>query len=90
MLATPGGLSRHHSGSGSSHSGQAPTSIRYAKGPDHFSQYREVGFAEAQFLGAQVSGMSLFQETSNPKDKLYMSRVEWNDLGPPGFWKNST
>ena len=68
----------------SSH-GQSPTSIKLAKLPDYFSEWKDpVGSEEAAFLGAQVAAKVLFV-VDQGLSKGFMSRTEWNELGPQGI-----
>ncbi|KAK5001157.1 Actin-like protein arp9 [Elasticomyces elasticus] len=67
----------------SSHSShaQAPTSIKLAKIPEYFPEWKEVGYDEAAFLGAQVAGKVLFV-VDQGISKGYMTRMDYNDQGP--------
>ena len=66
----------------SSH-GQTPLSIKVAKMPDYFPEWKEVGFDEAAFLGAQVAAKVVFV-VDQGANRGFMSRVEYNELGPEG------
>jgi len=68
----------------SSH-GQTPTSVKWAKSMDYFPEWKEAGcWEEAHFLGAQVAAKILF--VSAPGDaKTFMSRMDYNELGPAGI-----
>jgi actin-related protein 9 len=67
----------------SSH-GQTPTSIKVAKVPEFFPEWKDVGFEEAAFLGAQVAAKVVFViDQGNARG--YMSRTDYNDSGPPGI-----
>lgn len=68
----------------SSH-GQTPTSVKWAKNMDYFPEWKEAGsWEEAHFLGAQVAAKILF--VSAPGDaKTFMSRMDYNELGPGGI-----
>jgi len=63
----------------SSH-GQTPTSIKLAKIPDYFPEWKDFGYEEASFLGAQVAAKVLFGD--NGVNKGYMLRSEYNESGP--------
>ncbi len=67
----------------SSHA-QTPTSIKLLKMPDYFPEWKEVGMEEAGFLGAQVAAKVLFV-VDQGLSKGFMSRTEYNDLGPQGI-----
>ena len=80
-LAPPVAQATHHS----SHApGQTPTSIRFAKIPEYFPEWKEVGYDEAVFLGAQVAAKVLFVVDAGAS-KGYLSRTEYNELGPGGM-----
>lgn len=69
---------------GSSHShsghGQTPTSIKLVKFPEYFPEWKEVGYDEAAFLGAQVAAKVLYVNDSSGGG--YMTRTTYNDQGP--------
>jgi actin-related protein 9 len=67
----------------SSH-GQTPLSIKYAKMPDYFPEWKEVGFDEAAFLGAQVAAKVVFV-VDQGASKGFMTRAEYNEMGPEGI-----
>ncbi|MCJ1254592.1 Actin-like protein arp9 (SWI/SNF complex component arp9) [Lignoscripta atroalba] len=67
----------------SSH-GQTPTSIKCAKMPEYFSEWKDVGTEEAAFLGAQVAAKVIFV-VDQGLSKGFMSRTEYNELGPQGI-----
>ncbi|MCJ1281412.1 Actin-like protein arp9 (SWI/SNF complex component arp9) [Xylographa opegraphella] len=67
----------------SSH-GQSPTSIKVAKMPEYFSEWKDIGTEEAAFLGAQVAAKVVFI-VDQGLSKGFMSRSEYNDLGPQGI-----
>jgi len=71
----------------SSH-GQTPTSIKTAKLPEYFPEWKDVGFEEAVFLGAQVAAKVVFV-VDQGLSKGFMSRVEYNELGPQGIHDSS-
>lgn len=66
----------------SSH-GQTPLSIKVAKMPDYFPEWKEAGFDEASFLGAQVAAKVVFV-VDQGANRGFMSRVEYNEVGPEG------
>jgi actin-related protein 9 len=67
----------------SSH-GQTPTSVKYAKPGEYFPEWKDVGFDEAQFLGAQVMAKVLFV-VDQGQTKGFMTRNDYNDMGPTGI-----
>ena len=67
----------------SSHA-QTPTSIKLLKMPDYFPEWKEVGVEEAGFLGAQVAAKVVFV-VDQGISKGFMSRTEYNELGPQGI-----
>lgn len=73
----------HSTHSHSSH-GQTPTSIKVAKIPDYFPEWKEVGYDEATFLGAQVAAKVLFIADGGIS-KGYMTRTDYNEQGPMGI-----
>lgn len=65
---------------------QTPTSIKVAKVPEYFSEWKDVGSEEAAFLGAQVAARVLFVVNAGTgSEKGYMSRTEYNENGPSGI-----
>nr|POF13277.1 swi/snf and rsc complexes subunit arp9 [Quercus suber] len=64
--------------------GQSPTSIKLAKMPDYFPEWKEAGYDEATFLGAQVCGKVLFM-VDGGISKGYMTRTDYNEQGPMGI-----
>lgn len=73
----------HHHSMHSGH-GQTPASIKTAKIPEYFPEWKEVGYDEATFLGAQVAGKLLFI-VDGGASKGYMTRTDYNDQGPSGI-----
>ena len=67
----------------SSH-GQTPTSIKLAKIPEYFPEWKDAGYEEASFLGAQVAAKVLFTVDTGPS-KAYMTRSDYNEQGPQGI-----
>lgn len=80
----PMGQSPIPQGLHSSGHGQTPTSIKTAKIPDYFPEWKEAGYDEATFLGAQVAGKLLFI-VDGGASKGYMTRTDYNDQGPSGI-----
>ncbi|KFY21785.1 hypothetical protein V493_07135 [Pseudogymnoascus sp. VKM F-4281 (FW-2241)] len=71
------------SGSHSSH-GQTPTSIKIAKVPEYFPEFKNEGFEECVFLGAQVAAKVIFVQDQGVSNG-FMSRVQYNENGPSGI-----
>ncbi|KAF2191242.1 hypothetical protein K469DRAFT_655971 [Zopfia rhizophila CBS 207.26] len=67
----------------SSH-GQTPTSIKFVKPPEYFPEWKDVGYDEAAFLGAQVAAKVIFV-VDQGQSKGYMTRPDYNDQGPTGI-----
>lgn len=67
----------------SSHA-QTPTSMKLAKIPEYFPEWKDVGYEEAVFLGAQVAAKVLFI-TDQGLSKGYMTRTDYNEQGPQGI-----
>ncbi|KAK0934106.1 Actin-like protein arp9 [Friedmanniomyces endolithicus] len=79
QLGQPSASSNTHS----SHA-QTPTSVKLAKIPEYFPEWKEVGYDEAAFLGAQVAARVLFVVDAGAS-KGYMSRTDYNEQGPIGI-----
>lgn len=73
----------HQSNHSHSGHGQTPTSIRFVKFPEYFPEWKEVGYDEAAFLGAQVAAKVLY--VTDSANNGYMSRTTYNDQGPTGI-----
>ena len=67
---------------------QTPASIKLQKIPEYFPEWKEVGMEEASFLGAQVAAKVVFV-VDQGLSKGYMSRTEYNDLGPQGIHESA-
>ncbi|KAF2724533.1 actin-like ATPase domain-containing protein [Polychaeton citri CBS 116435] len=63
---------------------QTPTTIKYAKIPEYFPEWKEHGFEEATFLGAQVAAKVLFV-VDNGQSNGFLTRTEYNERGPGGI-----
>ena len=87
QLHPSSGLSQHqgssHHASHSSH-GQTPTSIKLAQIPEYFPEWKDVGYDEASFLGAQVAAKVLFVSDGGVSNG-YMTRTGYNEQGPSGI-----
>ncbi|KAH0173435.1 actin-like ATPase domain-containing protein [Aureobasidium sp. EXF-12298] len=67
----------------SSHA-QSPTSVKLAKMPEYFPEWKDAGYEEAVFLGAQVAAKVLFM-VDQGLSKGYMTRTDYNEQGPQGI-----
>ncbi len=52
--------------------------------PEYFPEWKDAGFDEAVFLGAQVAAKVVFV-VDQGLSKGFMTRVEYNELGPQGI-----
>lgn len=78
-LASMGqGAPGHHS------HGQTPTSIKIAKMPEYFPEWKDHGFDEVAFLGAQVAAKVVFV-VDQGASQMFMSRTQYNDDGTSRF-----
>ncbi|KAF2673352.1 actin-like ATPase domain-containing protein [Microthyrium microscopicum] len=84
LQPTPSGLPSAHSQNIHSSHGQTPTSVKFAKMGEYFPEWKDVGFDEAQFLGAQVMAKVLFV-VDGGQSKGYFTRADYNELGPQGI-----
>lgn len=73
-----------HSGGHHSSHGQTPMSIKVAKMPEYFPEWKQFGYEEAGFLGAQVAAKVVFV-VDQGINKGFMTRVEYNEEGPSGI-----
>ena len=78
------GLGQQQSHHQHSSHGQTPTTIKMAKIPDYFPEWKEVGYEEASFLGAQVAAKVLFINDAGASNG-YMTRTGYNEQGPSGI-----
>lgn len=64
---------------------QTPTSIKFARMPEYFPEWKEVGYEEGVFLGGQVAARVLFISDQANNNKGYMTRTDYNEMGPTGI-----
>lgn len=85
-LMPPGSAPLYPGMSHNTHSshGQTPTSIKFVKPPEYFPEYKDVGFDESAFLGAQVAAKVIFV-VDQGQSKGYMTRPDYNEQGPNGI-----
>ena len=76
----------HNSGQHQIHSshGQTPTSIKITKPTDYFPEWKDVGYEDAVFLGAQLAAKVVFV-VDQGITKGFMNRSEYNEMGPQGI-----
>ncbi|KAK6357938.1 Actin-like protein arp9 (SWI/SNF complex component arp9) [Orbilia blumenaviensis] len=60
---------------------QGPSSIKIAKIPEYFPEWKDYGFEECMFLGAQL-GAKIYFVTDQGANKGFVSRADYNSLGP--------
>ena len=66
---------------------QTPTNIKVCKPPDYFPEWKDpsmAGMEEAGFLGAQVAAKVVFV-VDQGISKGFLSRAEYNEMGPGGI-----
>ncbi|THW71092.1 actin-like ATPase domain-containing protein [Aureobasidium pullulans] len=63
---------------------QSPTSVKFAKMPEYFPEWKDAGYEEAVFLGAQGAAKVLFMADQG-LNKGYMTRTDYNEQGPQGI-----
>lgn len=78
------GVSSMHPHNTHSSHGQTPTSVKLAKVPEYFPEWKESGYDEASFLGAQVAAKVLFI-VDQGLSKGFMTRSDYNEEGPGGI-----
>lgn len=83
---TPGSLPVQMAMGANVHSshGQTPTSAKFAKVGEYFPEWKDVGFDEGFFLGAQVACRVIFVVDAG-MSKCFMTRTDYNELGPAGI-----
>ena len=71
---------------------QGPTSIQLVAGPDFHSQWKEHGFDEGDWLGAQVAAhvmiVAEFTITNGAEATYPFKRTDWNQYGPLNIGKH--
>lgn len=73
-------MQQHNHHHHSAHS-QTPTTIKFVKPPEYFPEWKDVGFEEVGFLGAQVAAKVLFV-VDQGASQGFLTRVEYNEGGP--------
>lgn len=83
-ISTPiGGAPIATSASGHAGHGQVPTQIRVAKPFDYFIEWKNYGWEEASFLGAEIAAQQIF---SGAHENTFASRTDYNAIGPSVVW----
>lgn len=62
---------------------QGPTSLMIAKLPDHFPEWKNRKWEEYSFLGAQIGSKQVF---TTGMEGLFVSRQDYNEVGPSCIW----
>ncbi|KAK6501199.1 Actin-like protein arp9 (SWI/SNF complex component arp9) [Arthrobotrys musiformis] len=60
---------------------QGPSSIKVAKIPEYFPEWKDHGFEECMFLGAQL-GAKIYFVTDQGVSKGFVTRADYNSQGP--------
>ncbi|KAJ6262925.1 hypothetical protein Dda_1483 [Drechslerella dactyloides] len=71
--------SHHHSSS--AHYPQTPSSLKIAKIPEYFPEWKDAGFEECVFLGAQL-GAKIYFVADQGLNKGFVTRADYNSQGP--------
>lgn len=62
---------------------QVPNSIRLAKMPEYFPEWKKNGYSEVHFLGAQIFAKQVF---STGNESMYVTRATYAEHGPSSLW----
>lgn len=73
-----------HAGAYHSAHGQTPMSIKLAKMPEYFPEWKTAGHEEVGFLGAQFAGKVIFV-LDQGINRGFMTRNDYNEKGPNGI-----
>ncbi|EWC44706.1 hypothetical protein DRE_06484 [Drechslerella stenobrocha 248] len=71
--------SHHHMSS--THYAQTPTGMKLAKVPEYFPEWKDAGFEECVFLGAQL-GAKIYFVADQGQSKGFVTRADYNSQGP--------
>lgn len=63
---------------------QVPNSIRLARMPEYFPEWKKMGYSDVHFLGAQIVAKQIF---STGNESMYVSRATYGELGPSALWE---
>lgn len=63
--------------------GQVPVQIKISKTLDYFPEWKNYGWEEASFLGAQIAAKQMF---GGSVEGTYVSRTDYNEMGPAAIW----
>ncbi|KAF3910437.1 hypothetical protein ABW20_dc0106434 [Dactylellina cionopaga] len=63
------------------HPNQAPSEMKIAKIPEYFPEWKDAGFEECVFLGAQL-GAKIYFVADQGANKGFVTRADYNSQGP--------
>lgn len=63
--------------------GQIPVQIKVVKTLDYFPEWKNYGWEESSFLGAQIAAKQIF---GGSVEGTYVSRTDYNEMGPSSIW----
>lgn len=63
--------------------GQSPTSIRPAKLPEYFPEWKGRGWEDSVILGAQIAARPIF---TGSVENTFVSKNDYNEVGPTAIW----
>ena len=63
--------------------GQIPVQIKVAKTLDYFPEWKNYGWEESSFLGAEIAAKQIF---GGSVEGTYVSRTDYNEMGPSSVW----
>lgn len=63
--------------------GQVPTQIKISKHLDYFIEWKNYGWEEASFLGAEIAAKQIFGGTV---EDMFITRTQYNMMGPAAIW----
>lgn len=73
---------------------QVPTSIRLAKYPDYFPEWKKPketngSWEDIYFLGAQIYAKQIFGANSNSNGELFVDNDNYEEKGPQAIWNSA-
>jgi actin-related protein 9 len=77
-----GGNSLHLAQAHQGH-GQSPTSVRPAKMPEYFPDWKGRGWEDAAFLGIEIAARPIF---TGSVENTFVSKNDYNEVGPTAIW----
>lgn len=78
-----GGSNNIHLANAHQGHGQSPTSIRSAKMPEYFSDWKGRGWEDAAFLGMEIAARPIF---TGSVENTFVSMNDYNEVGPTSIW----